>query len=77
MATTYSQTLTGATTIYPTVFLSNVKEYHSIETSDEIYDVYQQLRAIVDAHFSPFCLEYWQVDSIHSSMMDFVRDHAI
>lgn len=77
MATLYSQTLTGTTTVYSTAFLSNVKEYHSIECSEQFYDVYEALKAIVTSHYSPFRLEYWHIDSVIGGMMDFVRDHAI
>jgi hypothetical protein len=77
MASPYSLTQTGMTTVYSTTFLSNVKEYHSIECSEQFHDVYEELKSIVAAHFSPFRLEYWHVESLVSSMMDFVRDHAI
>jgi hypothetical protein len=77
MASPYSLTQTGVTTVYSTAFLSNVKEYHSIECSEQFYDVYEELKSIVAAHFLLFRLEYWHIESLVSSMMDFVRDHAI
>lgn len=73
----YSQTLTGPSTAYSTAFLSNVKEYHSIECSEQYFDVYERLKAIVSAHFSPFRLEYHHVCCLASGMMDFAREHAI
>lgn len=76
MARSFSQTL-SVTTVYSTAFLSNVKEYHSIEISDQVYDVYVGLREIVTANHGPFRLEYQHVDALVGGMMDFVRDHAI
>ena len=67
----------SVTTVYSTAFLSNVKEYHSIEISDQVYDVYVQMREIVAANHGPFRLEYKHVDALVGGMMDFVRDHAV
>jgi hypothetical protein len=76
MAGSFSQTL-SVTTIYLTAFLSNVKEYHSIEISDQMDDMYVGMREIVAANHGPFRLEYQHVDALVGGMMDFVRDHAV
>jgi hypothetical protein len=76
MATSFSQTL-SVTTVYSTTFLSNVKEYHSIEISDQVYDVYLRLRELVASNHGPFRLEYQHVETLVDGMMDFVRDHGI
>src|SRR3569833_1478229 len=76
MARSFSQTL-SVTTVCSTAFLSIVKEYNSIEISEQVYDVYVALRELVASNHGPFRLEYKHVDALVAGMMDFVRDHAI